>query len=195
MVKMVIFNFLLPLFFLSKQIFLSMDMRCARVSDEALEYLGLYPQQLAHRSLYDFLASTNGLENIHRCLLDTTTANRTTSKITTTSDQFVTVSPSQLLSIANGSQTFKETLHFKQPNGASYFDPLEARFYLGGGLGADLFVPSSLDHLYIVCLLTLKEQQQQQQQQQPSDNNPLAVVSFTKKKTWHATCGGSERQK
>ncbi|KAI9492850.1 hypothetical protein BDB00DRAFT_788493 [Zychaea mexicana] len=144
-------------------IFLSMDMRCARASDEALEFLGLYPQQLAHRSLYDFLVSTDGLENIHRCLLD---SNRPASQITTTSEQFVSIPPSQLLSIANGSQTFKETLHFKQPNG-TFFDPLQARFYLGGGLGADLFMPITLDRLYIVCLLTIKPQS--------SNNNAVAL--------------------
>lgn len=139
------------------QIFLSMDMRCARVSDEALEFLGMYPQELAHRSLYDFIAphQMQLLHHIHQCLSSVT--ERKTG-ITTTDERFVTMAPSLLLNIANGSQTFKEKLCFKRCAGAGPTEEedlaLDARFYLGGGLGADLFVPDTLDKLYIVCLLS-----------------------------------------
>ncbi|KAI9317499.1 hypothetical protein BX666DRAFT_1937785 [Dichotomocladium elegans] len=144
------------------KIFLSLDMRCARVSDESLEMIGLHPQELLHSSLYEWIApeSSDVLARMHRCLLSVrpphssiaAAAAATEAVLSATSDVFVTHSPSVLLSIANGSQTFKEKLAFKRPDGSSQV--LDARLYLGGGLGADLFLPATLGQLYIVCLLT-----------------------------------------
>ncbi|KAI8141528.1 ribose 5-phosphate isomerase A-domain-containing protein, partial [Fennellomyces sp. T-0311] len=138
-------------------LFLSMDICCARVSDESLDVLGIYPHEFAHRSLYDFILPehTDRLARIHRCLLDN--ANRQEKRILpptqrTTSECFASTSPSMLLNIANGSLTLKEPLGFKTSSGSHVV--LNTRFYLGGGLGADLFVPTSLERLYIICLAT-----------------------------------------
>lgn len=136
--------------------FLSIDLRCARVSDESLELIGLYPQELAHRSLYEFIVpeDTEALARVHRCLLSARLPN-TQTMVHSTSSIFTSFPPSNLLSIANGSQTFKEKLSIQRSEGTT--ELFDARFYLGGGLGADLFVSSSLSQLYIVCLLTVRE--------------------------------------
>ncbi|CDH60730.1 hypothetical protein RO3G_11678 [Lichtheimia corymbifera JMRC:FSU:9682] len=156
--------------------FLSIDLRCARVSDESLELIGLYPQELAHRSLYEFIVpeDTEALARVHRCLLSARLPN-TQTMVHSTSSIFTSFPPSNLLSIANGSQTFKEKLSIQRSEGTT--ELFDARFYLGGGLGADLFVSSSLSQLYIVCLLTpadrsssprsISPKQQSQPQQQP----------------------------
>ncbi|KAI9318110.1 hypothetical protein BX666DRAFT_1934876 [Dichotomocladium elegans] len=139
-------------------LFLSMDVCCARVSDESLNLLGLYPHEFAHRTLYDFIHPdhTKHLARAHRRLLEN--ANSTSGEKCipptqrTTADCFTHTPATQLLSIANGSQTLRETLGFRTSDGS--FMMMDARFYLGGGLGADLFVPDTLEHLYIVCLAT-----------------------------------------
>lgn len=145
-----------------QQLFLSMETCCARVSDETLDLLGIYPHEFAHRSLYEFVhpEHSDRVARIHRCLLDNATAFSRLADPTkkmalpptqrTTADCFANTSPATLLSIANGSQTIKENIALRTSNG-SYIN-FEARFYLGGGLGADLFVPSTLEQLYIVCV-------------------------------------------
>ncbi|KAL0077098.1 Zn(2)-C6 fungal-specific transcription factor [Phycomyces blakesleeanus] len=146
--------------------FLSMEVCCARVSDEVQSILGYYPQELSHRSLYEFLASsdsTNTLGRMHRLLLDNVTA--VAQKVDpryqpknvlpterTTSDVFFSVSPATLCIVTNGSQTFTGTLEMKRTDGTT--ESLQVQLYLGGGLGADLYTPSTLSGLYIVCLLT-----------------------------------------
>ncbi|KAI9022810.1 hypothetical protein CLU79DRAFT_835174 [Phycomyces nitens] len=133
-----------------------MDISCARVSDESVNFLGVYPQEITHRSLYDLISPeySSQLARLHRCLLDNaniSSQDPQPASLRTNSDAF-NCSPSILLSIANGSQTFKDSLAFRRPDGTS--ELMDVRFYIGGGLGADLFVPKSLDRLYAVCLLT-----------------------------------------
>ena len=63
-------------------------------------------------------------------------------------------------------------------------EPCTAQFYLGGGLGADLYTPSTLSSLYIVCLLSRPVQAQQQsvrpqqsqsqQQEQQQSEQPIS---------------------
>lgn len=111
---------------------------------------------MAHRSLYEFIVpeDTDALARVHRCLLSARLPN-TPTMVHSTSSIFTSYPPSNLLSIANGSQTFKEKLSIQGSQGTT--ELLDARFYLGGGLGADLFVSSSLSQLYIVCLLTVRD--------------------------------------
>ncbi|KAG2236453.1 hypothetical protein INT48_003244 [Thamnidium elegans] len=138
-------------------IFLSMDLCCARVSDESVKFLHIKPSDLDHRSFYEFIEtdSTDKLSRIHRLLLDNSHSTQVPQhqpisfSTTASSDLFLTSSPAQLFQIANGSQTLTETLKFKVSGKA-----LSCKFYLGGGFGADLFVPSTLDHLYMVCIVS-----------------------------------------
>jgi hypothetical protein len=133
-----------------------MDLRCSRVSDESLDFFGFYPQEFSHRSLYDFLPQdqTDKVSKIHQQLLDNAIHQYKTALPATPrsfSDKFFSASPSELLRIANGSQTLKNKLRF---SGKRHIVEVEARFYLGGGLGADLFESDSLEQLYIVCILS-----------------------------------------
>ncbi|KAG2194973.1 hypothetical protein INT47_002829 [Mucor saturninus] len=138
-------------------IFLSMDLCCARISDESVEFLNMKPNDVGHCSFYDLIHSDSSetLSRIHRMLLDNSHSTRVPQQqpisftTSASSDLFLTSSPAQLYQIANGSQTLRETLKFKSPG-----RNLSCKFYLGGGFGADLFVPSTLDNLYMVCNIT-----------------------------------------
>lgn len=145
--------------------FMSMEICCARASDEVLELLGYYPQEMAHRPLYGFVCSSDGerLARIHRLLLDNISdiANKFNPSPQraplppterTSSDDFFQYSPDQMSIIANGSQTLSELLRLKKDNGET--ECFQAQFYLGGGWGADLFKPSTLNKLYIVATFT-----------------------------------------
>ncbi|KAI8069962.1 hypothetical protein BC940DRAFT_331964 [Gongronella butleri] len=144
-------------------IFLSMDLCCARVSDESLDFLGLYPQEFSHRSLYDFLSPTHvdTLANIHRSLLvhGSSLAGKDArippSTPRANAPVFAQPLAHQLLEMANGSITINQELSFKTTQ--NQHQPAQARFYLGGGLGANLFEPSTLQLLYIVCILSKSE--------------------------------------
>ncbi|KAI9493802.1 hypothetical protein BDB00DRAFT_821654 [Zychaea mexicana] len=165
--------------------FLSMEICCARVSDEVQQLLGYYPQELAHRPLFSFIAprSSETLARLHRVLLDNVTHvaqradpayQRMPPTERTTSDKFFSQHPDTLTAIANGSQTVSDTLWVKRNDGA--VEPLTTQFYLGGGLGADLYTPSTLTNLYIVCLLSRPAQTQQQarSQQQQHTEQPVS---------------------
>lgn len=138
-------------------IFLSMDLCCARVSDESIDFMNMHPNNINHCSLYDLIHpdSSETLSRIHRLLLDNSHSNRVPQqqpisfKTSASSDLFLTSSPAQLFQIANGSQTLRETLKFKG-SGKS----MSCRFYLGGGFGADIFRQETLDHLYMVCIVS-----------------------------------------
>lgn len=157
-----------------------MDVCCARVSDESLQALGLYPHEFAHRSLYDFIfpEQSDRLARIHRCLLDNASSvcgvKHMPPTERTTADCFSNTSPAMLMTIANGSQTLKETLNFKTSSGS--YVPMQTRFYLGGGLGSDLFVSDSLQHLYIVCLATIDQQPQPKMADTTIEDDPLRVL-------------------
>lgn len=92
----------------------------------------------------------------------------------TTADCFSDTSPAMLMTIANGSQTLKETLSFKTSNGS--YVPMETRFYLGGGLGSDLFLSDSLKSLYIVCLAIIDQQSQSKVPDTTMEDDPLRVL-------------------
>ncbi|KAL9542133.1 hypothetical protein MBANPS3_008769 [Mucor bainieri] len=140
--------------------FLSMDLCCARISDESMQFLNTNPTQMGHCSFYDIIhpESAETLSRLHRILLDNCHRHvaQPISFKPASSETFLTTSAAQLLSIANGSPTIKETLKFKSSSPSSLSSLFECRFYLGGGLGGDLFASNSLDQLYMVCLVTRK---------------------------------------
>jgi hypothetical protein len=131
-----------------------MDLCCARVSDESIDYLDRHPKNMDHCSFYDLIHSDSSdtLSRIHRLLLDNSHQQQPrpiSFTATASSDLFLTSSPAQLFQIANGSQTLRETLRFKSTG-----KTMSCRFYLGGGFGADLFRPETLNQLYMVCIAT-----------------------------------------
>ncbi|ORE21865.1 hypothetical protein BCV71DRAFT_172971 [Rhizopus microsporus] len=138
--------------------FITLDLCCARASDESFEFLDLYPQELAHRSIYDFIlpGEESHVSKIHRYLLNNI-AQQHQQKIPnnilrSSSDLFYSTPARKLLDIANGSQTFKQTIKFRRKEKQG--QEMQASFYLGGGLGADLLESSTFSQLYIVCILS-----------------------------------------
>lgn len=143
-------------------IFMSMEVCCARASDEVTESWGYYPQELAHRSFYDFVSpkDTDRLAQLHRLLLDNIQnvaadqkrQTRLPRSERTTSDLFFDTLPERLLSIAKGSNTYSDTLHIKRRDGE--LELFNFKVYLGGGFGADLFNPDTYSKLYIVAIMS-----------------------------------------
>lgn len=149
-----------------------MDLCCARVTDESLEYLQWYPQEFSHRSIYDFLApgeNHQDLAKLHRCLLDNSVQHQTqktphSNTIRSSFEGFYANAITTLLNIANGSLTLKQKLRFRCGGGGEKRkeQEMDCKLYLGGGFGADLFNASSLNQLYIVCVLAPPQPQAQQ---------------------------------
>jgi hypothetical protein len=146
-------------------VFMSMEVCCARASDEVTESWGYYPQELAHRSFYDFVSpkDTDRLAQLHRLLLDNiqiitdqnggqTRHARLPRAERTTSDLFYDTLPERLMIVAKGSNTYSDTLHIKRRDGE--LELYNFKVYLGGGFGADLFNPDTYSKLYIVALLS-----------------------------------------
>jgi hypothetical protein len=183
--------------------FITLDLCCARTSNESLEFLDLYPQELAHRSIYEFIlpGEEGHIAKVHRNLLENITQQHQhripNNPLRTTSDAFHSTPAKKLMDIANGSQTFKHVLKFRRKE--NEYQEMNASFYLGGGLGADLMEPSTLDRLYIVCILSptvipekkadvihlpsllllndQQQQHQQQQQQQQEEDHLFDILS------------------
>ncbi|KAI8327460.1 hypothetical protein BD560DRAFT_91500 [Blakeslea trispora] len=128
---------------------LSMEACCAKTSNEVIQYWGYYPQELAHRSFYDFVSpkDTDRLAKLHQLLIQqtqlTTPAERTTSVLFNQTDQ------QTLCCMAPGSRSFSDTIHVKLKSGdCELYDVV---VYIGGGLGADLYQTSTLSKQYIVA--------------------------------------------
>ncbi|KAM3580092.1 hypothetical protein VKS41_007332 [Umbelopsis sp. WA50703] len=146
-------------------IFMSMEVCCARASDEVNESWGYYPQELAHRSFYDFVSAkdTDRLAQLHRLLLDNVQSvadqhipaqkrpPRLPRTERTTSDLFYDTSPDKLLAFAQGSNTYSDTVHIKRRDGE--LELYSMKVYLGGGFGADLLNPDTYSKLYIVAIM------------------------------------------
>ncbi|KAI7898558.1 uncharacterized protein BX663DRAFT_555765 [Cokeromyces recurvatus] len=153
-------------------IFLSMDLCCARVSDKSFQYLELYPQEFAHRSLYDFLVpgeSRESLSRLHRQLLENINQPLPQNLLRSSSEKFYNTPYELLLTIANGSLTLKKTLTFYRGRQQEQ-EKMACQFYLGGGLGTDIVEKIDLNQLYIVCVATTVIQQQQKSVTEPSSS-------------------------
>ncbi|GAN04903.1 hypothetical protein MAM1_0076d04370 [Mucor ambiguus] len=142
-------------------IILSMEVCCAKVSDDTIKCWGYYPQELAHRSLYDFISNKDSdrLARLHRLLIDNAMnvikSNQTNDAAPlppterTTSSLFSNTDQQHLSVIANGSRSFSDTIHIKKRSGE--YELYKVIVYIGGGLGADLYDASTLSKQYIVA--------------------------------------------
>lgn len=149
--------------------FLSMEMCCARVSEETKEAWGYDPKDLAHRSLYGLISShdTDRLARLHRLLLDNImditrqygkdfrSDARPPPSERTTSPLFHQIEPEKLMIPARGSEMFMDTIHVKKQSGD--YELYQMQVSLGAGLGADLTRPLTLNKLYIVAELRKHE--------------------------------------
>lgn len=146
-------------------IIMSMEVCCAKVSNDTIKCWGYYPQELAHRSFYDFISpkDSDRLARLHRLLLDNAmdtikhTASTTTTTATpplppterTTSLLFSNTDQTVLSVIANGSRSFSDSIHIKKRCGE--YELYKVVVYIGGGLGADLYDITSFSKQYIVA--------------------------------------------
>lgn len=149
--------------------FLSMEMCCARASEETKESWGYDPNDLMHRSLYGLISShdTDRLARLHRLLLDNIMDitrqygrefrpdARPPPSERTTSPLFHQIEPEKLMVPARGSEMFMDTIHVKKESGD--YELYQMQVSLGAGLGADLTKPSTLNKLYIVAELRKHE--------------------------------------
>ena len=141
----------------SLSIIMSMEVCCVKVSDETIKYWGYYPQELAHRSFYDFVSAKDldRLARLHRLLLDNATSlvdgsiHSLAQTERTTSSLFSSVDHNELNKIANGSKSFSDSIHIKKRSGE--FELYKVVVYIGGGLGADLYDATSHSKQYIVA--------------------------------------------
>ncbi|KAI7904502.1 uncharacterized protein BX663DRAFT_484639 [Cokeromyces recurvatus] len=175
-------------------IILSMEVCCAKVPDDTIQYWGYYPQELAHRSLYDFISPKDNdrLAQLHRLVIENVVNDNQLALLPTegsTSDLFRHFDLSTLCIKAKGARSFADTIHIKKRSGE--FELYKVVVYIGGGLGADLYDPSTFSKLYIVSQFKkhnyevideepcfYMQSQQQQQQQQPTTIDLLLDNSF-----------------
>lgn len=137
-------------------IIMSMEVCCAKVSADTIKCWGYYPQELAHRSFYDFISpkDIDRLARLHRLLLDNvmdTVTSDTTLPATerSTSTLFSNTDYSILNTVANGSRSFSDSIHIKKRSGE--YELYKVVVYIGGGLGANLYDITSFSKQYIVA--------------------------------------------
>lgn len=152
-------------------LFLSMEMYCARASDEVSDLWGYHPEELLHQHMYSLVSEhdTDRLARLHRFLLDSimdvadqqsgessaTAAGQPPSAERTTPPLFYETDPERLVAAARGASTFSDTVHIKKRSGE--LELYEMLVYLGGGLGADLSLSSTFSKLYVVAELRKHE--------------------------------------
>ncbi|RCH95698.1 hypothetical protein CU097_013431 [Rhizopus azygosporus] len=136
---------------------LSMEVCCAKVPNGIYNAWGYYPQELAHRSLYDFISPKDNdrLSQLHRLLLDhiaktTNQGSIVPSTERSTSLLFESVDEAKLKEIASGSKLYSDTIHVRMRSGE--YKLHEVVLYIGGGLGADLYNQTTLSKQYIVAI-------------------------------------------
>ncbi|KAF0496997.1 Zn2-C6 fungal-specific transcription factor [Gigaspora margarita] len=140
---------------------------CAKVSNECLVNMGYYPDELVHKSLYEYVPPQDCerlqklidslMENAHR-YHHTLQPNHQYYPFfdhpVTPDDPGFSASPEQLQCPAYGGTLIEaaDMIHLKQRNGQ--YDLYNVKTYLGGGLGADLTRKETWSKLYVVAFFT-----------------------------------------
>ncbi|KAF9974008.1 hypothetical protein BGZ73_002705 [Actinomortierella ambigua] len=156
-------------------LFLSMELFCARVSDESQTMWGYHPHDISNKSLHSIISTEDQgkVGHLQRVLKDALFAaiNPADSRhmsqfpfIESTAAVFYQNRPGIMSSLAPGASEVTDVVRVCYANGGS--DLYTIRLYIGGGLGTDLIRRMNLEHAYIVCVMTRYVDQHQQQQQQ-----------------------------
>ncbi|KAG0270564.1 hypothetical protein DFQ27_004276 [Actinomortierella ambigua] len=156
-------------------LFLSMELICARVSDESQTMWGYHPHDISNKSLHNIISTEDQskLGHLQRVLKDAlfAAANPTDSRhlshfpfIESTSPVFYQNRPGIMSSIAPGASEVTDVVRVRYTNGGS--DLYTIRLYIGGGLGTDLVRRMNIEHAYLVCVMTRYVDQHQHQHQQ-----------------------------
>ncbi|KAF9191580.1 hypothetical protein BGZ51_007143, partial [Haplosporangium sp. Z 767] len=143
-------------------IFLTMDLICARVSDESQVLWGYHPHNISHTSLYSIVANEH--QRKMRDLVDKIkdavfaaappSAPRHLSHypfLESSSPVFYQNRPGIMSSSAPGSSEYTDVVRICHAEGGS--DLFSVRLFVGGGLGTDLIRGTNIEHAYIVCIM------------------------------------------
>ncbi|KAF9198234.1 hypothetical protein BGZ49_001012 [Haplosporangium sp. Z 27] len=143
-------------------VFLTMDLVCARVSDESHVLWGYHPHDISHKSLYSIIASEdqskmrNLLGLIKDAVLSSISPNSNQhishfSFLESSSPVFYQNRPGIMSSSAPGSVEYTDVIRICHADGGS--DLFSVRMYIGGGLGTDLLRGLNMEHAYVVCIM------------------------------------------
>ncbi|CAG8591231.1 7356_t:CDS:2 [Gigaspora margarita] len=143
------------------------DPASSQISNECLVNMGYYPDELVHKSLYEYVPPQDCerlqklidslMENAHR-YHHTLQPNHQYYPFfdhpVTPDDPGFSASPEQLQCPAYGGTLIEaaDMIHLKQRNGQ--YDLYNVKTYLGGGLGADLTRKETWSKLYVVAFFT-----------------------------------------
>ncbi|KAF9106163.1 hypothetical protein BGX29_010308 [Mortierella sp. GBA35] len=143
-------------------VFLTIDLICARVSDESQALWGYHPHDISHKALYSIIASED--QNKVRGLLATirdavysavppNSSQRLSdySFLESSSPVFYQNRPGIMSSSAPGSNEYSDIVRVCHADGGSSM--FNIRMYVGGGLGTDLIRGLNLEHAYVVCIM------------------------------------------
>ncbi|KAI8596042.1 hypothetical protein EDD21DRAFT_389533, partial [Dissophora ornata] len=143
-------------------IFLTMDLICARVSDESQVLWGYHPHHISHKSLYSIVANEDQskmrslldqIKDAVRSALPSDSPHQLShhSFLESSSPVFYQNRPGIMSSSAPGSNEYTDVVRICHADGGS--DLFSVRMYVGGGLGADLLRGLNLEHAYIVSVI------------------------------------------
>ncbi|CAG8570477.1 8635_t:CDS:2, partial [Gigaspora rosea] len=140
------------------------------LSNECLVNMGYYPDELIHKSLYEYVPPPDCerlqklidslMENAHRYHHTLQPTHQYSYQypffdhLVTPDDPGFNASPEQLQCPAYGGTLIEaaDMIHLKQRNGQ--YDLYNVKTYLGGGLGADLTRKETWSKLYVVAFFT-----------------------------------------
>ncbi|KAG0060786.1 hypothetical protein BGZ89_011970 [Linnemannia elongata] len=143
-------------------VFLTMDLICARVSDESQALWGYHPHDISHKALYSIVASEDqskvrGLLATIRDAVFSAVAPNSPQRLSdysfleSSSPVFYQNRPGIMSSSAPGSNEYSDVVRVCHADGGSSM--FSIRMYVGGGLGTDLIRGLNLEHAYIVCIM------------------------------------------
>ncbi|KAF9996377.1 hypothetical protein BGZ79_009875 [Entomortierella chlamydospora] len=143
-------------------VFLTMDLICARVSDESQVLWGYHPHDISHKSLYSIIANEDHgkmrhLVGLIKDAIFSAISPKTTQHLAhfpflgSSSPVFYQNRPGIMSSSAPGASEYTDVIRVCHADGGS--DLFSVRMYVGGGLGTDLLRGLNMEHAYVVCIM------------------------------------------
>jgi len=147
-------------------VFLTMDLICARVSDESQSLWGYHPHNISNKSLYSIIAGEDHgkMGSMLGLMKDAVFSSASPNApqhlshfpfLESSSTVFYQNRPDIMSSSAPGSNEYTDVIRMCHADGSS--DLFSVRMYIGGGLGTDLVRGLNLEHSYVVCTMARHE--------------------------------------
>ncbi|PWN42515.1 hypothetical protein IE81DRAFT_347442 [Ceraceosorus guamensis] len=131
----------------------STELRAARASDEALSLLGIHKSYVDFQqiSMLDLVHSDDvgTLQNLSRSLIEPVQIPILPAP---SKEALLSAFPAKLIEPASGTIFLEDAIRVRLSD--RQFHPCVVRLYLGGGLGADLYLPDTFRSAYIVAGIT-----------------------------------------